>query len=86
LVLDYRLTIIEQRETEMYTEEQLEMIAYYHNWGGIQQDSDGNLSWNTHQDNETGWHHVTERQINEALAANLADGIPPSPYNVYLYK
>jgi hypothetical protein len=51
-----------------YSQGQMDEIASYHNWGGILQDDDGHLTWNSTAGAETGWQRVTEEQISEALA------------------
>ena len=58
-----------------YTQEQIDEIAYHHNWSGLEQDDDGNLAWNTSTHAITGWRRVTDEQIDEALAGTgLANG------------
>lgn len=60
-----------------YGQDELDKIAVHHNWGAVDQDSDGNLVWNTSPNAETGWRPVTDEQISEALEGratiNLTD-------------
>lgn len=51
-----------------YSKRQLDAIAEYHNWAGIDQDDDGNVVFNLTAGAETGWRRATEDKIAEALA------------------
>ena len=54
-------------DTMKYTRKQLNAIAAWHNWGGIYQDEDGHIVWNTNANSMTGWRRATEEQVTEAL-------------------